>query len=123
MNTEIKLFVLTKHLEALHDTREHLKLHLTRLFDGGRVPPSYFDTWLKRYDTLVASRDTQIMILRELGLTFRAIQSALHCSPSTIQRVLSKYSLNYQELEATYTIAPQMEVVEDKLRKAGTSLW
>lgn len=124
MLSEIKLFLLTKHLMALYDgDKEKVQEELERLLPEESLHPDYWHYWMTRYEELGYSKETQIMLLREAGLTYRVISDLLNVSPNTINRVLNSYTLNYGELEDTNKLSDALTKLGERLEKAGYKLW
>lgn len=123
MLTEIKLYLLTRHLHAIYTDLSKVKRELQALLHVEGMHPEYWDLWFARYHELSISRSIQVMMMREVGFSYRKIQSILKIAPTTIQKITQEFDLDYGEMEGTNIIRPKLEALETRLRKAGTEIW
>lgn len=120
IKTDVKLYMLTKHLYAIYEKNTAVKETLKTVLGQN---DDFWDMWLQRYYDLSYSREIQIMMLREAGYTYRNIQDTVGVSPSTVQHTLNNYELDYGELEGTNELMKPLSALEARLKKAGTPIW
>lgn len=122
MIAEIKLFMLTNHLMALYkDDQDKVFRELKNLTEY--KDNDYWDEWKERYRDITLSTETQVILMRSAGYTYRVIQNVAKVSPGTIHDIIKQYDLNYHELEKTEKIEDVLTVIGERMRKAGHEIW
>lgn len=119
MMTEAKLFILTKLLFAMYDTEARVLYKLKEMMK----PLAYFDYWMERYYQIDNSKELQVVMLKNLGLTYREIQKLAKVSPNKIKAILNEYELEYTPLEHFKDVAREMDLLEKRMEREGIRLW
>ena len=120
ISTDVKLFIYTKHLYAIHE--EHAQVSSLLQSTLGQSE-EFWENWLHRYQELAYSKEIQIMLLREAGYTYKGIQDALGVSPSTVAYTLNNYELDYGGIEGALELVEPLTALEARLQKAVTPIW
>jgi len=115
MLTEIKLFLLTKHFHALYNDPVKVKKELINLLHVEGMHPDYWTLWMQRYNELITSRAVQVVMMREVGYPYRKIQEILKIAPTTIQKIIQEFDLDYGELEGTHLIQTKLNALESRM--------
>lgn len=116
---EIKLYLITKYFYIFLDDSSKIKMQLENMF--GRTID--WKRWMERYQQIDDSKPTQILLMRNIGFTYRQIQKIVNVSPITIQQSLAQYNLDYIPLRHVETISQQLEDMEYRAKKEGLQLW
>lgn len=119
MYSEIRLYFLTRFMKALCGDFEKAIELMKDLLGESNVWPY----WEERFDQINHSRETQVLIMREVGVPYRTIQKHLDMSPNTIRQILNEYELNYTPLENIEDLENSLDRLEKRLQKEGTELW
>lgn len=83
----------------------------------------FFELWMERYHQIAESKETQIMLMRQAGFTYRKIQKLLSVAPATIQKVVERYNLAYVPLDHVEDVSKQIEQIERRAKEEGIELW
>lgn len=120
MNNEIKLYIITKHLYALLGDKVSVMDALENIL---QPPEGYIDNWMSRYNQLSTSRETQVMMLKKAGYTYRSIQDIAKVSPTSIRRILDRFSLSFAPLEGSENMTDSLKQLEKRCKTEGIKVW
>jgi len=119
MSTEIKVYLLTKQLFALYGDERKVEEQLINLLGDAL----FWENWFERYFQIAQSKEAQIMLLREAGFSYRDIQKIARVSPSTIQKTLQQFKMEYEPLKYAETIARELDKLEIRMKTEGMPIW
>lgn len=119
IETEVKVFLVTRQLYTLHGTEDETINQLNNVL-------GHYDNWhmwLGRYNQIAASKDTQIMLLRQAKFSYKKIQELIRVSPVRIQDTMELYVLDYESLVFPTQIRLSLDAIESRFKIGGVSLW
>ena len=119
MKNEIRLFILTKLLITLYGSQIRAMRELKKVLGDFDV----LDLWRERFIQIDESKELQIMLMREAGITYRKIEQLLKVSQATISRVVKSYELNYQPLPGIEALTPSLLGIDEQMKEEGFEIW
>lgn len=119
MVTEIKVFLLTKILYAMYEDELTVLDQLREILDDS----PFWEQWFERYHQIRLSKPTQILLMREAGMTYRKIQKTVGVSATTVQQTLQQLDLDYDALKYSEPITEALRKLEIKIKKHEVELW
>lgn len=125
---EIKMYALIRKLNVLYDgDMEKVEKYLYDVISHKDSEPSYINEWIQtRYVKIKMSKETQILMLRHAGFTYRQIALFTNKAPNTIKSTLDMYDFNYKlegkDLAQLELLNKRWEVLEKQLQQMGLEL-
>lgn len=125
---EIKMFVLVKKLSIYYDGKmERVEDFLHDVLTHRDSSPTYINQWLDtRYVKIGMSKETQVMMMRHAGFTYRQIALFVHKAPNTIKEILDMYDFNYsisdEDREQLELILQRWNALENSMKGMGLKI-
>lgn len=119
METEIRVYILTKLLKALYNKDSKVLEALREMFGDSEI----WDYWLERYDQLAQSKELRLLVMRKAGMSYRKIQELENVSPNKISFIVHQFELDYEPLLNSKQINSEMKKIDERLKELNIELW